>query len=204
MRYLTLTSDSSKYQCTSAGGTVVLQWNVHHDFTNISDIGITSITFSGFKKIQGHDVKVPIYSNLITRTVTNPKRNILTIRIPKNSSVAECQLNMSRCNVWFAKYIHFFRYSWNCSHSSWSDYSLLREYWFASFSVRNKCNIQSAQWLDAFVWNQEVVLVWHLVEGSVNANRGNDAANEDEDDDNYLSVWYIINQSLFYRVIICI
>ena len=108
MRYLTLTSDSSKYQCNSVGDTAVVQWNVHHDFTNISDIGITSITFSGFKKTQGHDVKVPIYSNLITRTVTNPKRNILTVRIPKNSSVAEFQLNMSRCNVWFAKYIHIF------------------------------------------------------------------------------------------------
>ena len=96
MRYLTLTSESSKYQCDSVGDTVIAKWTVYQDFTNISDIGISSITFSGYKKTQGHDVTVPIYSNLITRTVTNPKRNILSLRIPRNSLVAECQLNMSR------------------------------------------------------------------------------------------------------------
>ena len=101
MRYLTFTSDSSKYQCNSVGDTVIVQWNVHHDFRNVSDIGITTMTFSGFKKSQGHDVMVPIYSNLITRTVTNPKRNILSLRIPRNSMVADCQLNMSRLNVYF-------------------------------------------------------------------------------------------------------
>ena len=111
MRYLTLTSDSSKYQCDTVGDTVVVNWTVHHDFTNISDIGISSIRFSGFQKTQGHDVLVPIYSNLITRTVTNPKRNILSLRIPRNSMVAECQLNMSRCSICIMIFIDIFRYS---------------------------------------------------------------------------------------------
>ena len=100
MRYLTLTSDSSKYRCVSVGDTIVLSWTVHHDFTNISDIGISSIRFTGFAKSQkqkGHDIMVPINSNLITRTVMNPKRNILSLKIPRNNVVAECQLNMSRC-----------------------------------------------------------------------------------------------------------
>ena len=100
MRYLTLTSDSSKYRCVSVGDTIVLSWTVHHDFTNISDIGISSIRFTGFAKSQkqrGHDIMVPINSNLITRTVMNPKRNILSLKIPRNNAVAECQLNMSRC-----------------------------------------------------------------------------------------------------------
>ena len=100
MRYLTLTSDSSKYRCVSVGDTIVLSWTVHHDFTNISDIGISSIRFTGFAKSQkqrGHDIMVQINSNLITRTVMNPKRNILSLKIPRNNAVAECQLNMSRC-----------------------------------------------------------------------------------------------------------
>ena len=108
MRYLTLTSESSKYQCVSVGDTIVATWTVHHDFTNISDIGISSIQFNGFKR-QGHDVMVPVYSNLITRTITNPKRKILSLRIPRNSMVAECQLNMSRLTICITILINKFR-----------------------------------------------------------------------------------------------
>ena len=108
MRYLTLTSESSKYQCVSVGDAIVVTWTVHHDFTNISDIGISSIRFNGFE-IQGHDVMVNIYSNLITRTVTNPKRNILSLRIPRKCTVAECQLNMSRLFICILIFIYILR-----------------------------------------------------------------------------------------------
>ena len=133
MRYLTLTSDSSKYQSESVGDAVIVTWTVHQDFTNISDIGISSIRFSGFKKIEalkGHDIMVPIHSNLITRTVMNPKRNILCLRIPRNSMVAECQLNMSRRFVYLFLIIHVFRYSRSCRYSSRSNCSVFREYFF--------------------------------------------------------------------------
>ena len=144
MRYLTLTSDSSKYQCSSEGNTVIVQWNGYHDFTSISDIGINSMTFSGYRKTQGHDVMFPVYSPLITRTVTNPKRNILTVRIPKNSSVAQCQLNMGMLNICISIYIHIFRYTRDCCHSSGSNSSVSREHTFESTSVRHNCYFQSA------------------------------------------------------------
>lgn len=145
MRYLTLTSDSSKYRCVSVGDTIVLSWTVHHDFTNISDIGISSIRFSGFAKSQkqkGHDIMVPINSNLITRTVMNPKRNILSLRIPRNNTVAECQLNMSRLTVYIFLIMHIFRYSRSWRDTSRSNRSVFREYIFTAGQITgNNCNI---------------------------------------------------------------
>ena len=95
MRYLTLTSDCSKFDCDTVGDQLVLKWNTFYDFTNIGFIGISSISFHGFKPNTKHDRLVPIYSNLISRTIMNPKRNILNLRITRNSHVAQCQLNMS-------------------------------------------------------------------------------------------------------------
>ena len=144
MRYLTLTSDSSKYQCDSVGDTTIVTWTVHHDFTNISDIGISSIRFSGYKKTEeqkGHDFMVPIYSNLITRTVMNPKRNILSLRIPRGSMVAECQLNMSRRIIYIFLIIHVFRYSRSCRDTSRSNCSVFREYYFTGDQARDNCYI---------------------------------------------------------------
>ena len=153
MRYLTLTSDSSKYRCVSVGDTIVLSWTVHHDFTNISDIGISSIRFTGFAKSQkqrGHDIMVPINSNLITRTVMNPKRNILSLKIPRNNAVAECQLNMSRCllmircllTVYLFLIMHIFRYSRSWRDTSRSNRSVFREYIFTAGQITgNNCNI---------------------------------------------------------------
>ena len=96
MRYLTLTNDCSKFETDSVGDQVVLKWNNPYDFTNIAYVGISAITFHGFKPNRNHDVLVPVHTNLITRTIMNPRRNILNIRIPRNSHVAESQLNMSK------------------------------------------------------------------------------------------------------------
>ena len=94
MRYLTLTNDCSKFEYDTVGNEVILKWNVQQDFVNAAAIGISSLTMCGFK-LPKADVMVPIYTNIITRTITNPKRNILNLRIPRHSLVANCQLNMS-------------------------------------------------------------------------------------------------------------
>ena len=97
MRYLTLTSDSANFETETVDDQVLLKWNHAYDFSNIAFIGIASISFQGFKADKHHDFLVPIYSNLISRTIMNPKRNILNVRVTKNSHVAQCQLNMSKC-----------------------------------------------------------------------------------------------------------
>ena len=96
MRYLTLTSDCSKFEYDAVGDQVILKWNAFYDFANIGFIGISSICFQGFNSNTDRDVCVPVYCNLISRTVMNPKRNILNLRITRNSHVAHCQLNMSK------------------------------------------------------------------------------------------------------------
>ena len=97
MRYLTLTSESANFETDVVGDQVILKWNHAYDFSNIAYIGISSISFQGFKPNKHHDFLIPVYSNLISRTIMNPKRNILNVRVTRNSHVAECQLNMSKC-----------------------------------------------------------------------------------------------------------
>ena len=95
MRYLTLTSDSSKFEYSSIGGSLICKWNIRKDFTNISYVGISSFIMSGFKPYDNERF-VQICTNIISRTIANPNRNILNLRIPKNSTVSQFELNMSK------------------------------------------------------------------------------------------------------------
>ena len=95
MRYLTLTNDCTKFEYDTVGTLVTVKWNIQQDFTNVASIGISSLTMCGYK-LPKTDIMVPIYTNVITRTITNPKRNILNLRLPRHSLVANCQLNMSK------------------------------------------------------------------------------------------------------------
>ena len=100
MRYITLTDRCLNFEFHSQENPDVVQfiWNVPHDFTEVPYIGIHSFYLSELEmkdKNGRHDYHIRISSNLIARTITNPTRNILDIRIPKNSVVAECRLNTS-------------------------------------------------------------------------------------------------------------
>ena len=95
MRYLTLTSDSSNFEYFCMDKIVKFKWNISQDFSNISYVGISSLILNGFKPTKTERY-LKISTNIITRTIANPKRNILNLRIPKNSSVAQFQLNMSK------------------------------------------------------------------------------------------------------------
>ena len=99
MRYITLTDKCLNFEFSSQENPdiVKLIWNVPHDFSEVPYIGIHSFHLSELKNKSGHhDYHIRLSSNLIARTITNPTRNILDIRIPKNSVVAECRLNTSK------------------------------------------------------------------------------------------------------------
>ena len=100
MRYITLTDQCVNFEHTSQNKTLKLIWNVPHDFSEIPYIGIHSFYLSELEpnrdnKNHPHDSHIRLSTNLIARTITNPTRNILDIRLPKNSVVAECRLNTS-------------------------------------------------------------------------------------------------------------
>ena len=95
MRYLTLSSDSSHFQYDSAGDNVTFKWNISENFSNIAYIGISSIIITGLKQSKT-DTMISILTNLISRTIGNPRRNIINLRLPRHSSLAQCQLNMSK------------------------------------------------------------------------------------------------------------
>ena len=95
MRYITLTDKCVNFEFSTNSKDIKLVWNVPHDFSEIPFIGIHSFHLSELE-IKKHDSHIRLSTNLITRTITNPTRNILDIRIPKNSVVAECRLNTSK------------------------------------------------------------------------------------------------------------
>ena len=98
MRYITLTDRCLNFEFTSqqSSDSLKLIWNVPHDFSDIPYIGIHSFYLSELKeRTENFDYHIRISTNLIARTITNPTRNILDIRIPSNSVVAECRLNTS-------------------------------------------------------------------------------------------------------------
>ena len=94
MRFLTLTSDSSNFEYFVIDKSLKCKWNISQDFSNISYVGISSLILDGFKPTKTERY-LKISTNIITRTISNPKRNILNLKIQKNSSVAQFQLNMS-------------------------------------------------------------------------------------------------------------
>ena len=101
MRYITLTDECVNFEFvkTKPNG-LTLTWNVAHDLSNVTYIGINSFHLSTLKyhndsANHSRDAHIRIYTNLISRTVTNPTRRILDLKIPKSSNVAETKLNMS-------------------------------------------------------------------------------------------------------------
>ena len=102
MRYITLTDKCLNFEFSSqkSPNSLKLIWNVPHDFSDVAFIGISSFYLSELEprleKNRSHDYHVRLSTNLISRTITNPTRNILDLRIPKNSLVAECRLNTSK------------------------------------------------------------------------------------------------------------
>ena len=140
MRYITLTDKCLNFEFSSQENSdfVKLIWNVPHDFSEVSYIGIHSFHLSELKnKSNHHDYHIRLSSNLIARTITNPTRNILDIRIPKNSVVAECRLNTSKYTcVNIDIDFHWklikdsLRFTWLWCWQSWSNCSDNREYHF--------------------------------------------------------------------------
>lgn len=102
MRFITLTDNCLNFDFSADKNPDVLKliWNVAHDFSEIPFIGIHSFHLSELElpgdKNDHYDTHVRISTNLIARTITNPTRNILDIRVPKNSVVVECRLNTSK------------------------------------------------------------------------------------------------------------
>ena len=100
MRYITFTNRCLNFEFSTQESPNILKlvWNVQHDFSEIPYIGIHSFYLSELQERDekdGLDYHIRISTNLIARTITNPTRNILDIRMPKNSVVAECRLNTS-------------------------------------------------------------------------------------------------------------
>lgn len=98
MRFITLTDKCVNFEFSQTTPDILkLVWNVPHDFSEIPYIGIHSFYLSELKlREDKKDSHIRLSTNLIARTITNPTRNILDIRIPKNSVVAECRLNTSK------------------------------------------------------------------------------------------------------------
>ena len=101
MKYITLTDECVDFDFvkTKPNG-LILTWNVAHDLSNVTHIGINSFHLSEVRYHtdsgnHSRDAHIRIYTNLISRTVTNPTRRILDLKIPKSCNVAEMKLNMS-------------------------------------------------------------------------------------------------------------
>ena len=97
MRYITFTDQCLNFEFSTQESAKILKliWNVQHDFSEIPYIGIHSFYLSELQERDSFDYHIRISTNLIARTITNPTRNILDIRMQKNSVVAECRLNTS-------------------------------------------------------------------------------------------------------------
>ena len=97
MRYITFTDQCLNFEFSTQESPNILKliWNVQHDFSEIPYIGIHSFYLSELQERQDFDSHIRISTNLIARTITNPTRNILDMRMQKNSVVAECRLNTS-------------------------------------------------------------------------------------------------------------
>ena len=97
MRYITFTDQCLNFEFSTQESPKILKliWNVQHDFSEIPYIGIHSFYLSELQECNSFDYHIRISTNLIARTITNPTRNILDIRMQKNSVVAECRLNTS-------------------------------------------------------------------------------------------------------------
>ena len=97
MRYITFTNRCLNFEFSTQESPNILKlvWNVQHDFSEIPYIGIHSFYLSELQERQDFDYHIRISTNLIARTITNPTRNILDMRMQKNSVVAECRLNTS-------------------------------------------------------------------------------------------------------------
>ena len=119
MRYISLSDDCINFDFSTqtTPNILTLTWNVPHDFSNVAFIGINSINISSlrYQTEKNHPTEnhVKIYTNLIRRTVTNPKRRILDIKIPKNSNFLECKLNMSK-NFILILFIYFLSGQFEC------------------------------------------------------------------------------------------
>ena len=138
MRFLTLTSASSNFEYSNVDKTLICKWNINHDFSNISYVGISSLMLTGFKHSRSENF-VHVSTNIINRTIANPTRNILNLCIRRNSTVASCQLNMSEyfSIQWFTRprkfssstYIKYFSESRDWCHSSRRDYTTVWRDW---------------------------------------------------------------------------
>lgn len=109
MKFIALNNDCHDFEFSIDQKSLTMIWNVSHDLSNVAYIGINSFHLSSVKPFTDGkhltDGHISIYSNLISRTVTNPKRRILDVRVPKNSSVVECSINTS--SVWFSVKFRF-------------------------------------------------------------------------------------------------
>ena len=97
MRYLLLSSSSKHFDYTANNNKIELTWNLPFDFTNIGYVGISNLHI-GNLIASPTDAIASVHSNIISRTMTNPDRNILNFKIPKDSTVVEVRLNMGKLN----------------------------------------------------------------------------------------------------------
>ena len=113
MKFITLTEKCVNFEFSSQQNpdVLILTWNVAHDFSNVAFIGVNSFHLSNIIQFKDqnhfHDNHIRISTNLISRTITNPTRNILDIRVPKHAIVAECRINTSRLNIYVLLFLKF-------------------------------------------------------------------------------------------------
>ena len=96
MRYLKLSSDSSKFSISIRNSITHLTWFTTLDLSNVKTVGLTNIQISPLAENVSSDYYLVIYSNLIKPTECNPNGELACVRIPKKHNTIPSQINLGK------------------------------------------------------------------------------------------------------------
>ena len=96
MRYLKLSSDSSKFSISIRNSITHLSWFTTLDLSNVKTVGLTNIQISPLTENVSSDYYLVIYSNLIKPTECNPNGELACVRVPKKHNTIPSQVNLGK------------------------------------------------------------------------------------------------------------
>lgn len=102
MRYLKLSSDSTKFSISIRNSITHLSWFSTLDLTKVQTVGLSNIQISPLTENNSSDYYLVIYSNLIKRTECNPEGEFCCVRVPRKHNTIPHQLNLGEHHIHFS------------------------------------------------------------------------------------------------------
>ena len=96
MKYLKLSSDSSKFSISVRNSVTYLSWFSTLDLTQVKSVGLSNIQIFPLNENSSADYYLIIYSNLIKRTECNPNGELACVRIPKKHNTVPNLINLCK------------------------------------------------------------------------------------------------------------